>query len=72
MSPAKVHTDMNREGSVPSGEIVNSGLGLSLVRGHMAILMEQDLESAFVLIFFRGYGNLDDQEQMIERLGTCR
>lgn len=36
----------------------------------MAILMEQDLESAFMLIFFREYGNVVDQGQIIGGLGT--
>lgn len=36
----------------------------------MAILMERGLESAFILIFFRGYVNAVDQEQIIGGLGT--
>lgn len=35
----------------------------------MAIRMEQDLESAFILMFFRGYGNVDTHDQIIDGLG---
>lgn len=31
--------------------------------------MEQDLESAFILMFFRGYGNVDTHDQIIDGLG---